>query len=162
MLADVIVPENSSPSADAMLTTILSVPLTTFSLSRIHIYGGEISRDGIAFHVDISVSDDESTVVAFGTSCDISIGRHFSTILSLKYRLQILIKDMSLFLRLTTLIHCSLLTPYGDIELCQRRLMAPSHYLSQYWLIIGVVPWYSSEGIITIWTEDTNQVETVD
>ena len=30
-------------------------------------------------------------------------------------------------------------------------LMAPSHYLNQYWLIIGEVPWHSSQGIIFIW-----------
>ena len=35
-------------------------------------------------------------------------------------------------------------------------LTAPSHYLNQCWLIIGEVPWLSSEGIIRR-CEDTNQ-----
>ena len=36
-------------------------------------------------------------------------------------------------------------------------LMAPSHYLNQCWLIIGEVPWHSSQGIILRLCEDTNQ-----
>ena len=36
-------------------------------------------------------------------------------------------------------------------------LMAPSHYLNQCWLIIGEVPWHSSQGIIIRRCEDTNQ-----
>ena len=36
-------------------------------------------------------------------------------------------------------------------------LTAPSHYLNQCWLIIGEVPWDSSQGIILRWCEDTNQ-----
>ena len=36
-------------------------------------------------------------------------------------------------------------------------LTAPSHYLNQCWLIIGEVPWHSSQGIILRWCEDTNQ-----
>ena len=35
-------------------------------------------------------------------------------------------------------------------------LTAPSHYLNQCWLIIIVVPWHSSEGIIIRRCEDTN------
>ena len=36
-------------------------------------------------------------------------------------------------------------------------LMAPSHYLNQYWLIISKVLWHSSEDIIIRRFEDTNQ-----
>ena len=36
-------------------------------------------------------------------------------------------------------------------------LTAPSHYLNQYWLIIGEVPCHSSRGIIIRRCEDTNQ-----
>ena len=36
-------------------------------------------------------------------------------------------------------------------------LMAPSHHLNQCWLIIGEVPWHSSQDIILRWCEDTNQ-----
>ena len=36
-------------------------------------------------------------------------------------------------------------------------LMAPSHYLNQCWLIISKVLWWSSEIIILIRSEDTNQ-----
>ena len=36
-------------------------------------------------------------------------------------------------------------------------LTAPSHYLNQCWLIISKVLWHSSEGIIVIRSEDTNQ-----
>ena len=36
-------------------------------------------------------------------------------------------------------------------------LMAPSHDLNQCWLIIGEVPWHSSQGIILRRFEDTNQ-----
>ena len=36
-------------------------------------------------------------------------------------------------------------------------LTAPSHYLDQCWLIISKVLWHSSEDIIIIWFEDTNQ-----
>ena len=36
-------------------------------------------------------------------------------------------------------------------------LTASSHYLNQCWLIIGEVPWHSSQGIILRWCEDTNQ-----
>ena len=36
-------------------------------------------------------------------------------------------------------------------------LMAPSHYLNQYWLIISEVLWHSSEDIIIRRFEDTNQ-----
>ena len=39
-------------------------------------------------------------------------------------------------------------------------LMAPSHYLNQCWLIIGEVPWHSSQGIILRRWEDTkNKIE---
>ena len=34
---------------------------------------------------------------------------------------------------------------------------ATSHYLNQCWLIIGKVPWHSSQDIILRWFEDTNQ-----
>ena len=36
-------------------------------------------------------------------------------------------------------------------------LTAPSHYLNQCWLIIGEMPWHSSEGIIVRRCEDTIQ-----
>ena len=36
-------------------------------------------------------------------------------------------------------------------------LTAPSHYLNQCWLIIGEVPWHSSQSIILGQCEDTNQ-----
>ena len=36
-------------------------------------------------------------------------------------------------------------------------LMAPSHYLNQYWLIISKALWSSSEGNIMRRSEDTNQ-----
>ena len=36
-------------------------------------------------------------------------------------------------------------------------MTAPNHYLNQYWLVIGEVPWHSSQGIILRWYEDTNQ-----
>ena len=36
-------------------------------------------------------------------------------------------------------------------------LTAPSHYLNQCWLIIGEVPWHSSQGIILRQCEDTNR-----
>ena len=36
-------------------------------------------------------------------------------------------------------------------------LTTPSHYLNQCWLVIGEVPWHSSQGIILRWCEDTNQ-----
>ena len=36
-------------------------------------------------------------------------------------------------------------------------LTAPNHYLNQCWLIIGEVPWHSSQGIIIRRCEDANQ-----
>ena len=36
-------------------------------------------------------------------------------------------------------------------------LTAPSHYLNQCWLTIGEAPWHSSQDIILIRCEDTNQ-----
>ena len=45
------------------------------------------------------------------------------------------------------LTHCGLVTPYGDIDLDQHWLTAPSHYLNQCWVIISAVQWYSSGAI---------------
>ena len=40
-------------------------------------------------------------------------------------------------------------------------LTAPSHCLNQYWLIISLVLWHSSEGIIMRRSEDTNQLNKI-
>ena len=47
------------------------------------------------------------------------------------------------------LTHCGLVTPYGDIDLDQHWLAAPSHYLNQCWVIISSAQWYSSGGYFT-------------
>ena len=52
---------------------------------------------------------------------------------------------------MSSLTHCGLVTPYGDIDLTLIHvmaccLMAPSRYLNQCWLIINKVQWHSSEG----------------
>ena len=61
------------------------------------------------------------------------------------------------------LTHCTLVTPYGDIELGQQVtqvmaccLMAPSHYLNQCLLIICKVQWHSGDGNFTKDTSVTN------
>ena len=41
-------------------------------------------------------------------------------------------------------------------------LMAPSHYLNQYWLIISKVLWHSCEGIVMSRSEDTNQKNNIE
>ena len=41
-------------------------------------------------------------------------------------------------------------------------LTTPSHYLNQCWLIIGEVPWHSSQGIILWRCEDTNQYNEIE
>ena len=41
------------------------------------------------------------------------------------------------------LTHCGLMTAYGKRDL--GHLMAPIHYLNQWWYIIGGVQWYSAE-----------------
>ena len=67
-------------------------------------------------------------------------------------------------LGLYVLTHCGLVTPYGTMrtrsvlaQVMAYCLTAPSHYLNQCWLIIGEVPWHSSQGIILRLCEDTNQ-----
>ena len=44
---------------------------------------------------------------------------------------------------------------FAQVMVC--CLMATSHYLNQCWLIIGQVPWHSSQGIIIRRYEDTIQ-----
>ena len=73
------------------------------------------------------------------------------------------------------LTHCGLVMPYGKIELgqhCKNRtgstlaqimaccLMATSHYLNKYRLLVGTILWHSSEGIIIWRSEDTTINET--
>ena len=66
--------------------------------------------------------------------------------------------------RVTT-THYGTVTQYGDIDLSASTLAqvmaccltAPSHYLSQCWLIICEVQWHSSEGSVTRNTTATNK-----
>ena len=42
--------------------------------------------------------------------------------------------------------NCGIVMTYSDIDLGQHCLTAPSHYMTQFWLIISGVVWHSPEG----------------